>query len=327
MYKIGYLGNCDKLPEMAAAIYDHDLPKLELLLQKGMEINTTISIGDGIRLSHLELAVFRNDMSMIKFLMEHGASSDLAVNNPLLLTSVRCCDPEVVSFFGYQANNLSNDQKSRAFQEAVWGNRPENISVLEKSGISVSEYGGKAFRMVVSAGKMEFAKIFAELGVDINYHKPDMIFPYASTPVTEAARSNNFPMVNWLVTLGADITIMDKYGDRPYTLALKNKNQEMIEYLKALEPEEWHNEQEKIRLLKPYKLPSKMVKYLKEGPLRLEFPEQELVKWIELYSYMDLQEFTWKKRKFLSHSPKGSIITATICCCGVLRIKKSGIWI
>ena len=77
-------------------------------------------------------------------------------------------------------------------------------------------------------------------------------------------------MVRWLVENGADIKIADKYGDRPYTIAVQNKNQEMADYLKALEPEEWHNEQEKIRQLKPYKLPVQLTEYLKKGPLRLE---------------------------------------------------------
>ena len=81
-------------------------------------------------------------------------------------------------------------------------------------------------------------------------------------------------MVRWLVEQGADITIPDKYGDRPYTVAVQNKNQEMAAYLKALEPEGWHNEQEKVRQLMPYKLPAKLVEYLKTGPLRLEFPER-----------------------------------------------------
>ena len=78
------------------------------------------------------------------------------------------------------------------------------------------------------------------------------------------------------------------------------KNQEMAAYLKALEPEGWHNEQEKVRQLMPYKLPAKLVEYLKTGPLRLEFPERELVKWAELYPYMDVQEMTWKRKKLLS---------------------------
>ena len=99
----------------------------------------------------------------------------------------------------------------------------------------------------MSDGEAKLAKLLLEKGADINYHKPDMVFPYASTPVTEAARSNNFLMVRWLVEQGADITLVDKYGDRPYSVAVQNKNQEMADYLKALEPEEWHNEQEKIR--------------------------------------------------------------------------------
>lgn len=64
--------------------------------------------------------------------------------------------------------------------------------------------------------------------------------------------------------------------------------------------EQWHNEQEKARQLMPYKLPAKLVEYLKTGPLRLEFPERELVKWAELYPYMDVQEMTWKRKKLLS---------------------------
>ena len=172
--------------------------------------------------------------------------------------------------------------------------------VLEQAGITVDKFGGEAFRAAVSEGNTKLARLLLEKGADINYHKPDMVFPYASTPVTEAARSNNFPMVRWLIEQGADITIADKYGDRPYTVAVQNKNQELADYLKALEPEEWHNEQEKIRQLMPYKLPAKLVEYLKTGPLRLEFPDQEWVKWAELYSFMDVQEMTWKRKKLLS---------------------------
>ena len=110
----------------------------------------------------------------------------------------------------------------------------------------------------------------------------------------------NLPMVRWLIEQGADITIADKYGDRPYSVAVQNRNQEMADYLKGLEPEEWHNEQEKVRQLMPYKLPARLVEYLKTGPLRLEFPDQKWVKWAELYSYMDVQEMTWKRKKLLS---------------------------
>ncbi len=250
----------------------------------------------------------------------------LAEEQPLLLTAARCCGPEVVALFAGQAAKLSPKQKERAFQEVRWGKRPENIQVLEQAGITVDKFGGEAFRAAVSEGNTKLARLLLEKGADINYHKPDMVFPYASTPVTEAARSNNFLMVRWLVEQGTDITIADKYGDRPYTVAVQNKNQKLADYLKALEPEDWHNEQEKVRQLMPYKLPAKLVEYLKTGPLRLEFPEQEWVKWAELYAYMDVQEMTWK-RKSCSPSWRPWTITVTTCCCGAPGTKSCGIWI
>ena len=300
MYQIAYIGRWETLPETAAAICDHNIPVLEALLQGGLDLGVPVQLSEYIKLTPLEIAVFRNDVPMIHFLLEHGADPDLAVERSLLLTAARCCGPEVVALFAGQAAQLSPKQKERAFQEVRWGKRPENIPVLEQAGITVAKFGGEAFRAAVSDGYAELAKLLLEKGADINYHKPDMVFPYASTPVTEAARSSNFPMVRWLVEQGADITLSDKYGDRPYSVAVQNKNQELAEYLKALEPEEWHNEQEKIRQLMPYKLPAKMVEYLKTGPLRLEFPEQKWVKWAELYSFPDVQEMTWKRKKLLS---------------------------
>ena len=259
MYQIAYIGRWETLPETAAAICDHDTPKLEALLQGGLDLGAPIQLSEYIKLMPLEIAVFRNDVPMIHFLLEHGADPGLAEEQPLLLTAARCCGPEVVTLFAGQAAKLSPKQKERAFQEVRWGKRPENIPVLEQAGITVDKFGGEAFRAAVSDGEAKLAKLLLEKGADINYHKPDMVFPYASTPVTEAARSNDFPMVRWLVEQGADITIADKYGDRPYTVAVQNKNQELADYLKALEPEDWHNEQEKIRQLMPYKLPAKLV--------------------------------------------------------------------
>ena len=275
-------------------------PSWRPLLQGGLDLDVPIQLSEYIKLMPLEIAVFRNDVPMIHFLLEHGADPDLAVEQPLLLTAARCCGPEVVTLFAGQAAKLSPKQKERAFQEVRWASDRRIFPYWSEAGITVDKFGGEAFRAAVSDGQAELAKLLLEKGADINYHKPDMVFPYASTPVTEAARSNNFLMVRWLVEHGADITIVDKYGDRPYSVAVQNKNQEMADYLKALEPEEWHNEQEKLRQLMPYKLPAKLVEYLKTGPLRLEFPEQEWVKWAELYSFLDVQEMTWKRKKLLS---------------------------
>ena len=119
MYQIAYIGRWETLPETAAAICDHDTPKLEALLQGGLDLDVPIQLSEYIKLMPLEIAVFRNDVPMIHFLLEHGADPGLAEEQPLLLTAARCCGPEVVALFAGQAAKLSSKQKERAFQEAV----------------------------------------------------------------------------------------------------------------------------------------------------------------------------------------------------------------
>ena len=78
MYQIAYLGRWETLPETAAAIYEHDIPKLEAMLQGGLNLNSPIQLSEYIKLMPLEIAVFQNDVPMIHFLLEHGANPNLA---------------------------------------------------------------------------------------------------------------------------------------------------------------------------------------------------------------------------------------------------------
>ena len=98
MYQIAYIGRWETLPETAAAIYEHDIPKLEVMLQGGLDLGAPIQLSEYIKLMPLEIAVFRNDVPMIHFLLEHGADPGLAEEQPLLLTAARCCGPEAVSY-------------------------------------------------------------------------------------------------------------------------------------------------------------------------------------------------------------------------------------
>ena len=159
MYQIAYLGRWEALPETAAAIYEHDIPRLEEMLQGGLDLNIPIQLSEYIRLMPLEIAVFQNDVPMIHFLLEHGSDPDLAAEQPLLLTAARCCGPEVVELFAGQASKLSPKQKQRVFQEVRWGRRSKNIPVLEQAGITVARFGGEAFRAAVSEGNIGLARL------------------------------------------------------------------------------------------------------------------------------------------------------------------------
>ena len=58
MYQIAYIGRWETLPETAAAICDHDTPKLEALLQGGLDLDVPIQLSEYIKLMPLEIAVF-----------------------------------------------------------------------------------------------------------------------------------------------------------------------------------------------------------------------------------------------------------------------------
>lgn len=135
MYQIAYIGRWETLPETAAAICDHDTPKLEALLQGGLDLDVPIQLSEYIKLMPLEIAVFRNDVPMIHFLLEHGADSSLAEEQPLLLTAARCCGPEVVALFAGQAAKLSSKQKERAFQEVRWASARRISRCWSKPGL------------------------------------------------------------------------------------------------------------------------------------------------------------------------------------------------
>lgn len=119
MYQIAYIGRWETLPETAAAICDHDISKLEAMLQGGLELNAPIQLSEYIKLTPLEIAVFRNDVDMIHFLLEHGADPNLAEEQPLLLSAVRCCGPEVVGLFAEQVSHSIINRKSELFRKFV----------------------------------------------------------------------------------------------------------------------------------------------------------------------------------------------------------------
>ena len=61
MYQIAYIGRWETLPETAAAICDHDTPKLEALLQGGLDLDVPIQLSEYIKLMPLEIEMCIRD--------------------------------------------------------------------------------------------------------------------------------------------------------------------------------------------------------------------------------------------------------------------------
>ena len=110
----------------------------------------------------------------------------------------------------------------------------------------MDKYGGNAFHNAISDRNYRVIKFFIDNGVDVNCNSADMVYPFKPTPLCVAARYVDLPMCKYLVEHGADVTLSEKDGTRPYSIALEKGNDEMAEYFKSLESVEYHDIQNKL---------------------------------------------------------------------------------
>ena len=300
LFKIGNQGTFETLPDFAMAIYKGDTAAVDEWIREGVDLEAPITLSKYIALTPIELALITNQQKMVELFVEHGVNLNMK-GNPSILTAARYGGEEVIRYLHEKGAKLTglNKVKSSAYDEAYYGNK-KNIAVLNELGLDIRKYGGKTLRKAVSDHDMQTIQYLLNEGVDINYNEPDMVYPYRATPLTVAARNNNMKMVQYLMEQGADVTIQEKDGERAYTIAVSQKNDEMADYLKAHEPKEFHDLSNKLHALKPYKLPKELVHFLNEGPRRVELPDNESgIQYVDFFNLLDTVEMKMGRQKLL----------------------------
>lgn len=194
--------------------------------------------------------------------------------------------------------NALNSVDVDAFQAALYGKKYENLQLIHDLGHTVQKYGGKAFRNAITDKIYEVLDFFIHNGVDINYNKPDSVYPFKPTPLCVAARYVDLQMCKYLVEHGADVTITEKDGMRPYSIAIEKGDMEMAEYFKNLEPAEYHDKQNKMDQLKPFKLPKVLISFLEGDNLYFELPDSDFIS-IEFLPLLDTVPFKLGRRNLL----------------------------
>lgn len=294
------IGKFKELPEIAMHIYQGDIPALQAALAAGWDIEEGIVLSKYSTLSPLDLALVSQRADVVKLLVEHGANLNVK-QNPAFLRAVRYCKEDLVRYIAAQGAKLDmvNQVGSGAYSQAYYGNK-KNIPLIHELGLDIKEHGGDVLRQAVSDHDLKTLTYLLDQGVDINYNQPDMVYPYRATPLTVAARMGSMAMVKFLIEHGADVTLAEKDGDRPYTIAVSNKDTVMADYLKSLEPAEFHNLENKKYELKKYKLTDELVRFLTGDRLRLELAQNEYeIGYIDFFALTDTIEMKVGRQKLL----------------------------
>ncbi|QYK66589.1 ankyrin repeat domain-containing protein [Paenibacillus sp. S02] len=305
MIKLKDVGNFEVIPEIAMHIVQGNIFALRQALTEGWDIEQGIVLSKYTTLSPLDITLITEQMEVLKLLVDEGVQLNVK-DNPAFLTAVRYGTEEIVRYVVAHGAKLDgkNHVKSGAYEQAYYGNK-SNMLLIHELGLDMKQHAGATLRNAVSKHDLKTVALLLEHGVDINFNAPNMVYPYKATPLTVAARNNDFAMVKYLVQQGADVTQAEKDGERAYTIALSNKNVEMAEYLKSVEPPAFHNLENKRHALKSYKLSKDIVAFLMGDQLRVDLPENDLdIQFVEFFSFIDTVEMKVGRQKLLRLSLK-----------------------
>ncbi|MGX4588331.1 ankyrin repeat domain-containing protein [Paenibacillus chitinolyticus] len=300
MIQLKDIGKFEKLPEIAMHVYQGNMPALREAIAAGWDIEEGIELSKYTTLSPLDLALISGRLDVVKLLVENGVNLNVP-HNPAFLRAVRYCKEDIVRYIAGQGAKPDklNHIKSGAYSQAYYGNK-NNIPLLHELGLDIKKHGSAVLRQAVSDHDLKTLAYLLDHGADINYNKPDQVYPYQATPLTVAVRIGNVAMVKYLIERGADVTITEKDGDRAYTIAVGNKNAALADYLKSLEPAELHDTENKKFELKKYKLTDELVAFLTGDKLRLELaPNDYDIGYIDFFTLTDTIEMKVGRQKLL----------------------------
>ncbi len=290
----------ETLPEIAMHIYTGNIPELQAALEAGWDIEEEIVLSKRTKLSPLDLALTCQKFDVIKLLVEQGVNLNIP-KNPAFLKAVRYCKENIIRYIVEHGARMDmlNHVGSGAYSQAYYGNK-RNIPLIHELGLDIQQFGGAVLRQAVSDHDIKTLTYLLDQGVDINYNEPDMVYPYRATPLTVAARMGNQAMVKFLAERGADVTIAEKDGERAYTIAVSNKDKDMADYLKSLEPPELHDAENRKYELRKYKLNGELIRFLSGDHLRLELSDNEYgIAYIDFFTLTDTIEMKYGRQKLL----------------------------
>lgn len=274
MLKIADLGTFETVPPFVTALQAGDVAALDAHLAQGCDIEAAIALSQHTQEIPLVLALALGATATLRWLVEHGANLNRA-DKPAFPVAARYADADTLRYLAQQGADIHAQLRvgGDAYQQALYGKRIENLPIIDELGHAASLHAGRAFRSAVFNRDRQAVEFFLAHGVDVNYQGLDQVFPDGSTPLLAAARKGDMEMCRLLVEHGANVLLTNRDGDRPYTVAVEQGKDELAGYFKSLEPADQHDLANKLRELKPYKLPPALLDFLQGEERRIDLPD------------------------------------------------------
>lgn len=283
---------------LSASMLDENLTALEAEKSKGWNINQPMPYTEYDIEPAITFALTHKKLKVVAWLVNHKAKLN-AAKYPAIVDAVLCGQITLQLLLDHGANINSVDPLGRnAVTMALYHNQLALIPFLVAHGFDLSK-DGRSLRQAVFARQFKAIQLLLDLGVNVNFHQPDQVFPHNPSAVHVAAsHKNDLKTVTLLVERGADITVKDQYGDRPFTAAMQSKEQVTIEYLRALEPPEWHDETSYLNTLAPYQLPESLLAICKSKhrKIKINTHKDYGVRFIVLHPVLMLKATTFRKK-------------------------------
>lgn len=201
----GFMVHWNWTPLMAAAYKGH-AKTIDILLQKGAEINETgwSSEHDDLETA-ADIAAYSGHLSLAKSLLNRNGK----IGPETIFKAVRGGHLEVVKFLlgtGVDINALGERNGRTLLMEAAWWGKIDiaqylvehgaDVNVLSKEGYTAL---GEAIRNAESSHfQYDIAKYLIQKGADVN-----LSAPYHMTPLMSASWYNNTALINLLLEHGA----------------------------------------------------------------------------------------------------------------------------
>ena len=290
----------DSADPIVSVLLEENIPALAQALGSGWDINRELRLSQYSSMTPVNLALCYDKQQLLDFLLERKADLNARIDPPIIWAIGNNCPLPILEKLIAHGARLDrvNQVGTNAYLAALYAKRFELLGEIFRLGLAIDADGGQALRSAAFARQFEAVKFFIEHGHDPNAHVPDMVFPDNPTAVSIAARNGDIEMVTYLVAHGADITLSNEYGDRPYTHALKAKHVELQEYLKAREPVEWHTDEYHLRRMAEHRVPPALIEFLRGTERRIAL-EGCYPKYIEFHTLAHVKEVAWQGDKLL----------------------------